>query len=205
MKKVLTIIFLSFFPYVLHAASTTVYPFQLQFYVLENRFRVEPKIILSCRYEKMVVGDSSEYYTKSQVFDLDMEQEKSGTNVFYRVALKNKKYLEVNGAFKPTKECMSELKFTFTDNNFAIGWAGQKKRPIVFSVKSNNYFKGGDTSPDFSEVVEMLDLKNLDFLYVSVPGLQVNIWMTGNDKKLPLSPISSAINPETNMPYLLEL
>ena len=186
-------------------ASTTVYPFQLEFYVLENRFRVEPKVILSCRYEKLVVGDSSEYYTTNEIFKLDMDVEQSGTNVFYRVALKSKKYLEVKGGFKPTKECMSELKLTFIDNNYAIGWAGQTKRPIVFSVKSNNYYKGGDSVPDFTEVIEMLDLKNLDFLYKSVPGLQVNIWMTGNERKLPLSPVSSAINPETNMPYLLEL
>lgn len=187
------------------AASTTVQPFNVQFYVMGNRFSVKPKVILSCRYEKIPTSDSSEYYTETKAFDLDIKKTPAGENVFYNVSLKDKKYLEVKGVFKPTKECMSELEFEFVDNNYSVGWAGQTKRAISFNLRSDNYFQAGDTTPDFSKVIEQIDLSNLDFLYKSVPGLQVNIWMTSNNKKLPLSPVSVAIDPETNMPYRLKV
>lgn len=204
MKLLLTLLCLSIIPQTLMAASTVVNPFDMDFYVMENRFSVHPQVILNCRYEKIVFGDSSEYITESKTFDLAVEKNKAGENVYYKISLKDKKQLDMNGVFKPTKECMSELRIEFVDNNYTIGWAGQMNRPLSFTIRSNNRFIEGDSKPDFSEVVSLVDFKNLDFLYKSVPGLQVNIWMTADGIKLPLSPISAAINPETNMPYRLE-
>lgn len=204
MKFFLTLLCLSIIPQSLMAASTVVHPFDMDFYVMENRFSVYPQVILSCRYEKIVFGDSSEYITESKTFDLAVVKSLAGENVYYKIGLKDKKQLEMNGVFRPTKECMSELRINFVDNNYTIGWAGQMKRPLSFTIKSNNRFTAGDSKSDFSDVMNLVDFKNLDFLYKSVPGLQVNIWMTADGMKLPLSPISAAINPETNMPYKLE-
>jgi hypothetical protein len=204
MKFILTLIGLFIIPQILMAASTIVNPFSLDFYVIENRFSVYPKVLLSCRYEKIIFGDSSEYITETKAFDLNVERTRAGENIYYKINLKDKKRLDVNGPFKPTKECMSELQINFVDNNYSVGWAGQTKRPISFMLRSKGYFKAGDTQPDFKEMISLIDFKNLDFLYKSVPGLQVNIWMTGDDKKLPISPTSAAINAETNMPYRLE-
>lgn len=195
---------LSVIPQNLMAASTVVHPFSMDFYVIGNHFSVYPQIVLSCRYEKIVISDSAEYITESKAFDLGVEKSRTGENVYYKVSLKDKKSLAVNGAFKPTKECMSELLINFVDNNYSVGWAGQTKRPISFMLRSNNYFKSGDSLPDFKEMISLIDFKNLDFLYKSVPRLQVNIWMTADGNKLPLSPTSAAINDETNMPYRLE-
>lgn len=204
MKLVLTFLLLSFFSPYLMAASTTIHPFSFDFYVMEDRFDVQPQVQLSCRYEKIVAGDSSEYYTETKTFNLHVDKAQAHPNVYYKMSLKDKKYLEVKGPFRPTKECVSALIINFVDKNYAIGWAGQMKRPIAFRLSSNAYFKAGDTVGDFSKTLEMVDLKNLDFYYKSVPGLQVNIWMTADGVKLPLSPISSAIDEKTNMPYKLQ-
>lgn len=204
MKSVLTFLFLSLFSPYLMAASTTIHPFSFEFYVMEDRFDVQPQVQLSCRYEKLVAGDSSEYYTETKKIDLSIDKVHARPNVYYKIALKDKKYLEVKGAFKPTKECVSNLIINFVDKNYTIGWAGQMNRPVAFMLSSNAYFKAGETIGDFSKIIEMIDFKNLDFYYKSVPGLQVNIWMTADGVKLPLSPISTAIDAETNMPYRLE-
>lgn len=204
MKLILTLLCLSFFSSNLMAASTTIHPFSFDFYVMEDRFDVQSQVLLTCRYEKIVLGDSSEYYTETKTFNLNIEKAQARPNVYYKIGLKDKKYLDVKGPFKPTRECVSELRINFVDKNYTIGWAGQMKRPISFMLKSNDYFKAGDTVADFSKTVEMIDLKNLDFLYKSVPGLQVNVWMTADGVKLPMSPVSSAIDAETNMPYRLE-
>jgi len=186
------------------AASTTIHPFRFDFYVMEDRFDVHPQVLLSCRYEKIVFGDSSEYYTETKIFDLSIDKSQARPNVYYKISLKDKKFLDVKGPFRPTKECVSELRINFIDKNYAIGWAGQMKRPISFMLKSNAYFKAGDTVGDFSKTVELIDLRNLDFYYKSILGLQVNIWMMADGIKLPLSPVSSAIDAETNMPYTLQ-
>lgn len=186
------------------AASTTIHPFSFDFYVMEDRFEVQPQVLLSCRYEKIVFGDSSEYYTETKAFDLSVDKSHASPNVYYKISLKDKKFLEVKGPFKPTKECLSELRINFIDKNYTIGWAGQMKRPISFSLRSSDRFREGESIGDFSKTLEMIDLKNLDFYYKSVPGLQVNTWMTADGVKLPLSPVSSAIDPETNMPYRLQ-
>lgn len=204
MKILLTLLSLTILPQTLMAASTVVNPFSMDFYVMENRFSVYPQILLSCRYEKIVISDSAEYITETKAFDLNIEKSRAGENVYYKVSLKDKKSLEVKGPFKPTKECMSELMINFVDNNYSVGWAGQTKRPISFTLRSNGRYRDGDTQPDFKELISLIDFKNLDFLYKGVPRVQVNIWMTADGLKLPLSPTSAAIDAETNMPYKLE-
>lgn len=204
MKLFLMLLCLIVIPQTVMAASTVVNPFNLDFYVIENRFSVYPQLLLSCRYEKIVISDSAEYITETKAYDLAVEKTRAGENVYYKISLKDKKRLEVNGPFKPTKECMSELLINFVDNNYSVGWAGQTKRPISFMLRSNNHFKEGDSQPDFREVMSLIDFKNLDFLYRGVPKVQVNIWMTADGLKLPLSPTSAAIDAESNMPYKLE-
>lgn len=204
MKNILGLFFFLFYSQNLMASSTTVHPFSFEFYVMEDRFDVQPQIVVSCRYEKIILGDSAEYYTETKMFNLSIEKSPNHPNVYYKISLKDKKYLDVKGPFKPTKECMAQLKINFIDKNYVVGWSGQMKRPISFMLKSNDFFKEGDTFADFSKTIEIIDLKNLDFYYKGVPGLQVNIWMIADGIKLPLFPVSSAIDDETNMPYRLQ-
>lgn len=203
MKKSAVTLFLSVISSGAFAASTTVHPFKIHLYAIESRFHVKPVLTLSCRYEKMVVSDSAEYYVESRDYNLIVESEKADNNLLYSISLKDKKFLDVTGVWKPTKECVSDLRIDFIDKNYSIGWAGQTKRPVVFSIRSQQRYQAGDTTPDFSDVMNMIDFKNLDFYYKPVTS-QVNIWMTADGVKLPLSPISTAIDRETNMPYLLD-
>lgn len=200
MKKSLVMFSLILTPQILWAASTTVEPFSFEFTAPEGRFQVQAEVIQSCRYEKLVWGDSSEYHTETKAYELREVQEKVGTDIRYKLSLEAKKSLKVSGMFKPTKECRSDLKLTFTDKKYAVGWAGQFSRPISFSYKTSEYYKDGNTHPDFSSLIRTLEHQQIDFFYKN-SIVQVNIWLTANGENLPVFPVSAAINPLTKMPF----
>lgn len=202
MKKLLVMFSLIFLPQILWAASTTVEPFSFEFTTPVNRFEVQAEVIQNCRYEKLVLGDSSEYHSETKIYELRMDQNTVGADIHYKFALPAKKSLKVSGMFKPTKECKSDLKLTFTDKNYAIGWAGQLSRPISFTYETNEKYQNGNTSPDFSYLIITIEHQYLDFFYKSAL-IQVNIWLTASGENLPVSPVSAAINPLTRMPFQL--
>lgn len=202
MKKSLVMFTLALTPQILWAASTNVDPFSFEFTAPANRFDLQAEVVQSCRYEKLVLGDSSEYHTESKTYELREVQEKVGTDIRYKLTFPTKKSLKVSGMFKPTKECRSDLKLTFTDKNYAVGWAGQLSRPISFTYETSERYQDGNTSPDFSPLIRTLEHQQVDFFYKSA-FVQVNIWLTANGENLPVSPVSAAINPLTRMPFAL--
>ena len=190
-------------PQLLFAASTTALPFEIEFYAPANRFNVEATLIQSCRHEKFVVSNSSEYYTETKNYRLSTETETADSLTTYRVALEQTQHLAIDGFFKSHKGCATQLKIDFIDQNYAVGWAGQFSRPLKFTYVFGEYFKEGHSQFDSSQAQTVFEGKLVDFLYRPVPNLQVNIWLTADGANLPLSPISSAIDPESNMPYRL--
>ena len=178
--------------------STQVHPFELEFSVPTNRLEVKAELLLSCRYEKLVLGDSSEYYVKNETVSLPVVKIKDQL----RISHKNISSLEIRGNFRSNPGCMSELRLSFIDSLYAIGWAGQTSRPISFMLKEGYFYRAGDSVLDISNLERQISNRFVEFLYVST-GSQVNVWMTADGKKLPLSPISSAQDPATGMPYRL--
>jgi hypothetical protein len=186
----------------LYGASTTAKPFEFEFFVPKNRMVVAATLVQSCRFEKIVWSDSSEYIVNSKSYPLSIEVTSYQGEESYKLISSEERFLELRGMFRPTKECKSELHVDFTDKNYAVGWAGQMDRPLKFHTSTEHYYQEGDHEFNPSSVLDLLENKTIDFYYMPAV-FQVNIWLTANGRKLPNAPISSALNPKTNMPYLL--
>lgn len=185
------------------AESVTAHPFILEFFSPQDKFHVRAQLSLSCRYEKFVISDSSEYVVRTEELVLPVEALDVGEQTHFKVALKEKVLMKLDGVFRSNKGCMSEVRLTVLDKKYAVGWAGQVRRPISFTLTTGQYYQAGDTELDLFQLEEKISHRLLDFLYQPVPQLQVNIWLTADGIKLPESPTSSAIDPLTNMPYIL--
>ena len=179
--------------------STLVHPFEINFSAPENRFHVKAELLLSCRYEKLVLGDSSEFHVKNELVVLPVTVSHSQI----KIAHNKTSSLKLDGRFRSNPGCMSELRLTFTDAQYAVGWAGQLNRPIMFVLKEGHFYRAGDTVLDISKLERQIADRFIDFSYVSATS-QVNIWITADGQRLPISPTSSAIDPQTNMPYRLK-
>lgn len=187
------------------AARTVAHPFQMEFSTPKNHLTIKAQLIQSCRYEKIVWSDSAEYYTETKKYDLEQEQVLRGEEVLHVLSLRNRLELEVRGAFRPTKECLSFVEISFIDKNYSVGWGGQMKRPLSFSLSSSSpyNYQEGESELDISSLADLIYHKKIQFLYHPV-RIQVNIWLLADGEKLPVSPTSSAIDPKTGMPYLLQ-
>lgn len=179
--------------------STLVHPFELNFSAPENRFHVKAELLLSCRYEKLVLGDSSEFHVKNESVVLPVRV----VNSQIKIAHHKTSSLKLDGRFRSNPGCMSELRLTFTDAQYAVGWAGQLNRPIMFVLKEGRFYRPGDTVLDISNLEKQIADRFVDFSYVPATS-QVNIWMTADGQRLSISPTSSAIDPKTKMPYRLK-
>ena len=185
-----------------YSESTLVRPFELKFSAPAGSFNVKADLILSCRYERLVIGDSSEYFEKNEKFSIPVEIENFQDKFHLKISHKKTSSLEINGRFRSNPGCMSELRLTFIDNLYAVGWAGQMGRPISFILQQGYFYRAGDTVLDISQLQNQINDRLVEFFYVSA-GKQVNIWLTADGQKLPLSPTSSALDPATGMPYRL--
>ena len=203
MKTLITSIVLLFSSLVI-AESTTVRPFRLEFAAPEGRYHLEAKLTLSCRYERLVFSDSSEYNYQEDVHSLPVKTLLRGGQAAVSIELKKVLSRKLSGTFRSSKGCRSELMLTFTDKTYAVGWAGQMSRPIQFKLGTSDYYRSGDSELDVTELSKLISHRFIDFYYRPVPGLQVNIWLTADGTYLPVAPTSSAIDPTTGMPYLLE-
>ncbi|WPU65176.1 hypothetical protein [Peredibacter starrii] len=179
--------------------STLVHPFELEFSAPENRFNLKAELLLSCRYEKLVWGDSSEFHVKDEVISLPIAIKKNQIKISHSKTSS----MKLDGRFRSNPGCMSELRLTFTDAQYAVGWAGQMNRPITFALKDGHFYRAGDSVLDISKLEAQIANRLVDFLYVPAAS-QVNIWMTADGQRLPISPTSSAIDPQTKMPYRLK-
>ncbi|WP_408098135.1 hypothetical protein ACJVC5_04200 [Peredibacter sp. HCB2-198] len=179
--------------------STLVHPFELEFSAPENRFHLKAELFLSCRYEKLVWGDSSEFHVKNETVSLPITIKKSQIKISHSKTSS----LKLDGRFRSNPGCMSELRLIFTDAQYAVGWAGQMNRPIMFVLKEGHFYRTGDSVLDISKLENQIANRLVDFSYVPTTG-QVNIWMTADGQRLSISPTSSAIDPVTRMPYRLK-
>lgn len=186
----------------LFGASTTAKPFEFELSAPKNRMAVSATLIQSCRFEKIVWSDSSEYEVNTKTYPLSLEVTSYQGEELYKFSSPVERYLEVRGMFKPTKECKSELRVDFVDKNYSVGWAGQFDRPLKFHISTEDYYQEGDHDFDPKKVMDLIENRLVDFYYLPAAS-QVNIWITANGLKLPNPPISSAINPKTKMPFLL--
>jgi hypothetical protein len=187
------------------AARTTAHPFQIELSTPKDHLSIKAQLIQSCRYEKIVWSDSAEYHTETKKYDLEQELFSRGDEVLHVLSLRNPHQLEVRGVFKPTKECLSFLEISFIDKKYSVGWAGQTKRPLSFSLSSSSpyNYQEGESELNITSLSDLISHKKIQFLYRPV-SFQVNIWLLADGEKLPVSPTTSAIDPRTGMPYLLQ-
>lgn len=187
------------------AARTIAHPFQIEFSTPKDHLAIKAQLIQSCRYEKIVWSDSAEYYTETKKYDLEQDQMARGDEILHILSLRKKYELEVRRVFKPTKACLSFIEISFIDKKYSVGWSGQTKRPLLFTLGSSSpyHYQEGESELDISSLSDLISFKKIQFLYHPV-RFQVNIWLLADGEKLPVSPTTSAIDPKTGMPYLLQ-
>ncbi|ATH07434.1 hypothetical protein BIY24_05605 [Halobacteriovorax marinus] len=187
------------------AASTIVHPFKTEFYSNSGDLNFSATLQQACRYEVPNWSDSAEYKTNYKKYDLPIKNKKLSNGLTrHTLELKNAKYLEVRGLFKPTKECMSEIVFEIKDANYSVGWANQFKRAISFKIWDLGNFRGGDTSFNISKFERQVENIVFSFKYYPYPS-QVTIFLMADGEKISnLLSTSAAINSKTQMPYRLK-
>lgn len=186
------------------AESITARPFSFELYTTQANMRVSAQLSLTCRYEKLVIGDTAQYHFRSKKIPLEIVKTELGNKTRHLIGLDSEQRLNLEGIFKPTKECSSNIEVLFVDTKYSVGWASQFDRPIEFSFNTRQSYSDGDTFVDLSKVYEEVDNKTIEFFYKPVPNLQVNIWLYADGEEL-ASPTSAAIDPETGMPFRLTL
>ena len=200
-------IFLSFLtlvtPQLLHAASTTAYPFGFSIDTLTDQLSVDARLVQSCRHEIFVLGNSSEYQSETFETPLIASRDYSLDKTHLSFHLPHTQKLAVNGFFKSDKGCLTQLVLDFKDLQYSVGWAGQYHKPIQMTLTFGGFYQEGHSVFDSQQVEKEIHQKLIYFRYQSVLHSQVNIWLMADQQKLPLSPISSAIDPKTNTPYPL--
>lgn len=188
------------------AAQTVAKPFKFEFYAPTNKLNFQAELQQSCRYEKIVWGDSSEYNTEFKNYRLPIKSKKLGNGLTrFSVELDKRKTLSVDGIFKPTKGCMSNLELKILDANYAVGWAGKMSTPITFKLTTNDFYRGGDTVLDISDILTKVEDRELSYQYKDVGGNQFNIALLIDGSKLSNLFIKTAAkNKKTGMPYRLK-
>ncbi|MDD0851757.1 hypothetical protein HBN50_01565 [Halobacteriovorax sp. GB3] len=187
------------------AASTTVRPFEIEF-VVQKDLDVQGSVKMSCRYEKIVFSDSSEYEATYEDHSLNVSTEPLDSQ-FKKVtlSLEQTKSMEVTGIFKPTKGCYSNLKLEFKSSLYAIGWANQFHRAIQFDLGTDYFYQEGDRSFDLSDFSNQYEMKEFSFFYKAVGNSQVNVFLYVDGKRdHEIFSKSAAIDPKTKMPYRLQ-
>lgn len=187
------------------AASTTVNPFNIEFYTNNDTINIKAKLTLTCRYEKMVWGDSAEYYNEYKEIDLKVENRDQRNGLTkHTVSLVRKQYLEVTGIFKPSKGCKSEIKLDLNDANYSIGWANQFSRPISFSFWNFKSYSSEDLVFTPSTLRRQIEDKLFSFKY-SPNSSQVNIFLLEDGERVTsVLGTNAAVNKKTNMPFRLK-
>lgn len=203
--KIVSILFLALISTSAFAASTTAHPFEIEFYTKENSINTEVVLTQSCRYEKIVWSDSAEWHTEYKHINLKNVKKKLGNGtVRNTISLKSKEYMSISGIFKPGKACMSEIKLTFNDANYAIGWANRFSAPIAIKIWDFGNYRGGDSNFDESELRSKIENKLFTFNYI-IASTQVNVFLHSDGSRVSnLLSATAALNKKTGMPYRLK-
>ncbi len=173
MKKLISIISL-FTCSISFAASVTVNPFELEFYLESDSYEVDFELEMACRYEKFVIGDSAKFEYKFEKVPLLIEQEKMGNNLT-KITLQNvsKRKLNLDGYFRSNKECQTIKRFFLKSKLYSIGWANQFHRPIRLGIYAQSRLAETKTF-NIQKLVDEIGNKELGFIYRPVAN-QVNI------------------------------
>ncbi|PIK15218.1 hypothetical protein [Halobacteriovorax sp. JY17] len=202
MKKI-TLSLLIFLSTNILAATTTVDPFSFEFFTHESKINVKATLVQSCRYERIVWGDSSEYNTSYNQIPLTLKNTNLRNGlVRHQVSLSTKQVMSVSGAFKPTKGCKSDIKIELVDAIYSVGWANQYSRPINFEFYDIESYRPGNTELDTSKIEDQMGNKTFSYLYTPKSS-QVNINLLADGNKLYGFSKSAAINKKTQMPFKL--
>jgi hypothetical protein len=202
--KILSLIFFLLTSTQINAASITVPPFEMEL-DLQDGYELEGELELSCRYEKLIFGDSSEYKVfYAPVKNLLVSKQVEGE--FNRVKIVNneKLFFEYNRAFHYGKECRLSFKVNFFSTEYATGYGLKPKRAVSFMLWKGFYdYQEGDQNYDLRKMQKFLDNTKYSFRERFVRPSHVNIYILQDGREARTSPwVEKAyLNPETGLPY----
>lgn len=190
-----------------YAASITVQPFKIKFLINTNEYELDFKLQMACRYEKFVIGDSSEYEYKFKDVPLLLKAQKINSEIS-EITFENKvqRELEVKGFFKPNKACQTITEFFIKSKLYSIGWANQYNRAIKLGIYKQSrlsevqYF-------DSKVYNDLFSYKELGFIYnnrSSQTYVKFAIDAVAYDSMSTFARIMVPLDPNTNKPYLLK-
>lgn len=200
MKKLLVILFS--LPTL--AATTTAKPFKLNFFLNSKNVEVVAKLKQSCRYEKIVWSDSSQYEAEWKEIPLKVETVAAAGMTEVTVSLNSTKSMSVTGIFKPTKGCYSNVEISFVDTKYSIGWANRFDKAIQFDLRTKQFYKEDNSYLNVSVLREKLEGKELKFEYKDVKS-QYNIFLYfDGERDWDVFAVTAARNPKTGKPFRLK-
>jgi hypothetical protein len=185
-------------------ATTTAGPFKLNFFLQEKDAKVTAVLTQSCRYEKFVFSDSSEYNTEWKDFPLRVKESKRSSGRDITISLDSKKEMSVNGMFKPNKGCSSNIEVTISSTKYSIGWANRFDKAISFELRTKNYYKPDYTSLNISLLREKLENKELSFFMKHFSNQTNTFLYFDGERDWDVFATTAARDSETGMPYLLK-
>ncbi|EQC52066.1 hypothetical protein [Bacteriovorax sp. DB6_IX] len=185
-------------------ATTTANPFKLSFYLMEKDAEVTAILKQSCRYEKFVFSDSSEYEARWQEFPLQIKTTKVSGGKEVEISLKSQKTMSVTGIFKPTKGCYSNVEVSISSTKYSIGWANRFDKAISFELRTKQFYKEDNSELNLSPLLDKLENKELSF-YMKKFSSQVNTFLYfDGERDWDVFAVTAAKDPKTNLPYPLK-
>ncbi|OIQ20925.1 MAG: hypothetical protein BM556_02990 [Bacteriovorax sp. MedPE-SWde] len=185
-------------------ATTVARPFSFSFYVDQENMQIEATLHQSCRYEKMVWSDSSQYYSDYKDIPLSVVSKKKAGMTEVTVSLDRTHKMKIEGFFKPTKGCYSNISLKVSDTKYSIGWANRFDKAIAMEVRTKQFYKKDDSQIDISLVRDTFENKVLTFFYKeSVRQFNVFLYFDG-ERNWDVFSQSAAKNIKTGLPYLLK-
>jgi hypothetical protein len=188
----------------LNAASITVAPFEMELHV-QDGYELEGELELSCRYEKLVFGDSAEYETfYAPTKKLSVIKHAEGK--LNRVVLVNdeKLFFKYNRSFHFGKECRASFKVIFFSKNYATGYGLKPNRAVSFMLwKGVSDYQEGNQSYDLRKMQKYLENTTYSFKerYFRPSHMNISILQDGREARTSPWVEKAYLNPETGIPY----
>lgn len=189
----------------LKAAETIATPFKFEFYATNAFYDVSGVLKQSCRYEKIVFSDSAEFEAEWKETPLLVKKTELASGLTkVSVSLTQEKRMRVDGIFRPSKGCYSNIEVTISDTRYAIGWGARWTSPVSFTLRTDSYYKP-ESSLDISKVEDVIGERELNFFYKTTQANQVNVFLyIDGERTWDVFPINTLKNPETGLPYPLK-
>ena len=204
MKKIILVLFLNL---VVQAASITVEPFKINFFVNDQAYELDFKITLACRYEKFVFGDSAQYEYKYKELPIAIAQNKISSSItHFSMSLNKLVKHELTGYFKHNKECQSIIELFLIDKKYSTGFLNDFKRPIKLGFYKQTRLEEFK-SFEIEHIKNLLENKVYGFKYD--PGYN-NLWvyLTSDgeivNRMSTFARMQVAKDPQTDMPFKIK-